>query len=401
MAALSRTIRLPPGACFVSSVHLSKKRKRFSSQLGIFAPGILALPGVEIMQKPKENKNKGPHPKPVIRRTHPSGPFTASDLPIDAEGRIYHLQLKPDQIAPDILIVGDPGRAEFIGSKFFRELEIEHQHRGLHTVTGTSALTGEQVTMISPSRTTVATSGIGTPSLEIVVGELVALNEIDFETRRRKASFPRLHILRVGTSGGLQPATQLGTPIITTFAIGLDNTGLYYEAPYSDPVCQRLEQELEGTITEAMSKFSRFHGAIHPYVARAAPELVRALIVASERLGIQAKAGLTTSSPGFFAPQGRDITRMQPTVPDLDKILSEFDPRLDGQRIENFEMEASFLIHFMGGLGHWAGAICAAIANRRQNTFADQYQEAIENATRIALLALATARKDHPDIQLG
>ena len=97
-------------------------------------------------------------------------------LPIDDDGRIYHIQAKPGQIAPDILLVGDPGRAEFIGSRFLRDLEFEHEHRGLVTITGTSEITGEQATIISPVRTTVATSGIGTPSLEIVVSELVALN---------------------------------------------------------------------------------------------------------------------------------------------------------------------------------------------------------------------------------
>ena len=113
--------------------------------------------------------NDKTHPRANAR--HPAAsrprtaPYTASDLPIDEEGRIYHLQLKPGQIAPDILIVGDPGRAEFIASTFFSDLEFEHEHRGLVTVTGTSDLTGEPATIVSPLKTTVATSGIGTSSL--------------------------------------------------------------------------------------------------------------------------------------------------------------------------------------------------------------------------------------------
>jgi uridine phosphorylase len=142
-----------------------------------------------------------------------AAPFTAADLPIDGQGRIYHLQIKPEQIAPDILLVGDPGRAELIASTFLRDLELEHEHRGLVTVTGTSNLSGERATIVSPVKTTVATSGIGTPSLEIVIQELVALHEIDFESRTRKAAYPRLHVLRVGTCGGLQASTALGTPI--------------------------------------------------------------------------------------------------------------------------------------------------------------------------------------------
>ena len=327
-------------------------------------------------------------------------PFTASDLPVDEDGRIYHLQLKPEQIAPDILLVGDPGRAQMIGSTFLRDLEVEHEHRGLVTVTGTSKITGERATIISPVRTTVVTTGMGTSSLEIVVNELVALNEIDFDTRRRKSSFPRLHVLRVGTSGGLQASTRLGTPIITSYVIGLDNAGLYYEVPYPDETCQRLEGELGPLVASAMSTNSRFSGTIHPYVSRAAPPLVDGLVEAAASLGVTTKLGVTVSCSGFFAPQGRDISRLTPSAQNLDRVFAGHDPRVRGQRIENMEMEASFLIHFLGGLGHWAGAICPAIANRRKDTFDANYQEAIKNATEVALLALATVRSRYPDARI-
>lgn len=323
----------------------------------------------------------------------PNTPLTAADLPIDADGRIYHLQIKPEQLAPDILLVGDPGRAEVIGSTFLRDLEVEREHRGLVTVTGTSAVTGGRATIISPLRTTVATSGMGTPSLEIVVNELVALHEIDFATRRPKTDFPRLHVIRVGTSGALQAATRLGTPIVTTYAIGMDNTGLFYEAPWPDAACQRLEQELAPLVRAAMRPDSRFRGQIRPYVTRAEPALVQAMLAAAKRLGVEVKRGLTVSNSGFFAPQGRDVGRLRPSVPDLDRLFADVDPRLEGQRVENMEMEASFLLHFLGGLGHWAGAICPAIANRRLNTFDHQYQAAIADATRVALLALTLARQ--------
>ena len=326
---------------------------------------------------------------------------TAADLPIDEQGRVYHLQVKPGQIAPDILVVGDPGRAEWIGSTFLRDITFQHRHRGLVTVTGTSDLTGEQATVISPLKTTVATSGMGTPSLEIVLNELVALHEIDLATRTPRSDFPRLHIVRVGTSGGLQASTELGAPVITSYAIGLDNTGLFYETPYPDETCERLEQELYQVVKGSMSPESRFYGRIHPYVSRAEPALVQALLEASVSLGIRTKLGLTVSGSGFFAPQGRDVSRVKPTVPDLDQVLGEYDPRVGDQRIENMEMEASFLIHLLGGLGHWAGAICTVVANRREDTFDHQYQETVEKSTRVALLALAIARSRHPlrDIQ--
>jgi uridine phosphorylase len=229
-----------------------------------------------------------------------------------------------------------------------------------------------------------------------VANELVALNEIDFATRKPKPLFPRLHVIRVGTSGGVQASTRLGTSIITTYALGMDNTGLFYETPCPDATCSRLERELATVVEKATRPGSRFRGKIHPYVSRAEPAVVRALTQAARDLGVAAKAGLTVSSSGFFAPQGRDISRLRPSAPDLDSFFCEFDPELDGQRVENMEMEASFLLHFLGGLGHWAGAICPAIANRRDNTFDHEYLAAIEGATRTALAALAalTTRRD-------
>ena len=327
--------------------------------------------------------------------------MTSADLPIDENGRIYHLQIKPGQMAPNILLVGDPGRAEFIGSTLLRDIEVERENRGIVTVTGTSEITGGRATIISPVRTTVTTAGMGTPSLEIVVNELVALNEINFETRTRKPDFPRLHILRVGTSGGLQASTKIGTPIITSYAIGMDNTGLFYEAPYPDQICERLEQDLGHIVRNAMSIGSRFHGRIHPYVSRAEPTIVDALLEASANLGVPAKLGLTVSTSGFYAPQGRDIGRVKPVIPDIDRVFAEYDPMVGGQRIENMEMETSFLIHFLGALGYWAGSICTTINNRRTNTFDHHYQEAVKNSTRVALLALAVIRSRNPDVRIS
>ena len=346
----------------------------------------------------KEQHNSGVNDHHAGAPLHQAGPYTSSDLPVDEDGQIYHLQIKPGQIAPDILIVGDPGRAKFIGSTFLRDLELKHEHRGLVTVTGTSKISGTRATIISPLKVTTATSGIGTPSLEIVVNELVALTEIDFQTRTHKSQFPRLHVIRVGTSGALQESTELGTPIITSYAIGMDNTGLFYEAPCPDETCERLERELADVVKSAMSTDSRFYGKIQPYVARAEPAIANALKEAAASCGVPAKLGLTVSSSGFFAPQGRDIARVRPSAPELDRVFAEYDPRLDGQRVENMEMEASFLIHFLSGLGHWAGAICPTIAHRRTDTFDHTYQEAIEQATKVALLALANLRSRDRDV---
>jgi uridine phosphorylase len=178
----------------------------------------------------------------------------------------------------------------------------------------------------------------------------------------------------------------------------MDNTGLFYEAPCPDEICERLEQDLAHVVTSAMSTESRFYGQIQPYVARAEPALVNALLEASASLGVPAKLGLTVSNSGFFAPQGRDIARVKPSALELDRVFGEYDPGVNGQRVENMEMEASFLIHFLSGLGHWAGAICPAIAHRREDTFDHHYQESIKNATMIALSALGRLRSRQPGV---
>ena len=319
-----------------------------------------------------------------MRSTRPlPAPLSASDFPVDAEGRVYHLQLHSTELAPNIIIVGDPGRASDIGQRYLIEREFERSHRGLVTVTGRTN---------DGLRVTITTSGMGTPSLEIVLQELVALNEIDFSTRTRKEQFERLHIIRVGTSGGLQTATQLGTPIITTYGVGFDNTGLFYETPAPEPHGTRLERELHDLIRSAQGEGSRYRGAIYPYVGRCSPEVVEALLQAAGDLGVAVIKGLTVSNSGFFANQGRDVARLPLTVPDVDRLVADYDPKIGGERVENMEMETSFLAHFMTGLGYYAGSICPAISNRRLDTFAPTFADAMHHAVRIALGALTRLR---------
>lgn len=193
----------------------------------------------------------------------------------------------------------------------------------------------------------------------------------------------------------------MGTPIITSYAVGMDNTGLFYDAPYPDEHCERMETELVDVMKKAMPCDARFYGKIRPYVSRAEPVLVRALQDASAKLGVASKVGVTVSNPGFFAPQGSDTSRLSPSLPDLDKLFSDYDPQVNALQVENMEMEASLLIHFLGGLGYWAGAICPVIANRQKETFYVNYQDAVENAIQIAILALADLRNRYPDVSIG
>ncbi|MBI4859603.1 MAG: nucleoside phosphorylase [Candidatus Riflebacteria bacterium] len=308
--------------------------------------------------------------------------MAASDLPV-ANGKIYHLNIAPEQLASDIIIVGDPDRVTIIADEYLVTREHEAFHRGLRTITGTTR---------EGLRVSVVTSGMGTPSLEIVLGEIVALNEIDFATMTRKPHHDKINIIRVGTSGGLQSQTRLGTPILTAYAVGLDNTGLFYDADYPDPGCLAIEKAIRQAIDGAV-RSTRFKGTIHPYVSRADPAVVEAMEESARERHVTVKKGITVSSAGFFCNQGRDIARVPPSIPDVDAVLGSIGDLHEGLRVENMEMESSFLLHFMTALGYGAGAICPAIANRKQETFTASYVQNVKDATEVALAALMKLRR--------
>jgi uridine phosphorylase len=311
-----------------------------------------------------------------------TGPFNTSDLPI-FNNKVYHLGLSPEELAKNIIIAGDPERVPFITEEFLGDCEVDRSHRGLRTITGTSRETGQRVS--------ITTSGMGTPSLEIVLNEIVALNEIDFNTMTRKEAFEPLTIIRVGTSGGLQYDTALGTLIVTDYAIGLDNTGLFYSPTLYDKGCEMLEEMIRECVEAATARTSRFKRRIFPYVSRASYEITAGMEREADKLGVRYKKGITVSNSGFFANQGRDISRVPVTVPDIDGLLASLDTGIPGLRVENMEMEASFLLHFMGGLGYRAGSICAVIDNRREDRFAEHYTHYIKDAVRVALRTLHSA----------
>lgn len=310
-------------------------------------------------------------------------PFNPSDLPI-INGKVYHLDLRPEDLAKDIIIVGDPERVPFIADEFFDTKEVDRFHRGLRTITGYVKETGQRVSVI--------TSGMGTPSLEIVLNEIVALNEIDFHTRARKSEYDMITIIRVGTSGGIQYDTELGTLVITDYAVGLDNTGFFYNASYYDEGCKTLEDRIRKTIDEVIPHNSRFKGKIFPYASKAHQDVVKALEREAQNIGVKYKRGITVSNSGFFANQGRVVSRVSLTLPEIDSVLASMDTGIEGLRMENMEMEASFLLYFMGALGYRAGAICPVIDNRREEKFAEQYTPYIRASAKIALKALNALR---------
>ena len=309
------------------------------------------------------------------------GPFTASDLPMTPDGKVYHLNVSLEQISPKIILVGDPDRVPMIAEEhLYPDYEADVFHRGLRTITGVVKSTGQRVSIV--------TSGMGTPSLEIALNELTALNEIDPVTRMRKEEVDRLILIRIGTSGALQKDTVLGTSVISSHAIGLDNTGLFYSVSPQDLMCKSLEQKVATMLNSVMDPNSRFYGMINPYAAQADAELLQQMILAAQTHGVPYEIGVTVSSSGFNANQGRDVGRIPLSVPDIDLHLSKLEFDAKGLRVVNMEMEASHLLHFAGGHGYAAGVVCVAIANRRSDAFAENYREAVHNATNIALMSL-------------
>lgn len=304
------------------------------------------------------------------------GPFAADELPV-VNGRVYHLDLAPRELARNVIIVGDPERVPFIADEFMDRIEADRHHRGFRTITGIAKENGQRFSVI--------TSGIGTASLEIVLNEITALNEIDFRTRRRKKNFKPLNIVRIGTSGGIQPDIELGTLIVTDYVIGLDNTGLFYDVPCHDNCCRLLEVRAREVLAAAVDPSARFKGRICPYVSRAHPEVRVALEKEALHLGIRCRKGITVSSSGFFASEGRKVSRITPTTSDLTNRLAAMDTGISGLQVENIEMEASFLLHFSGGVGYRAGVICAVIDKHDNGAFNADYREQIRDAARITL----------------
>jgi uridine phosphorylase len=302
--------------------------------------------------------------------------YSDADLPI-VKGRVYHLDLAPSELADKIIIVGDPDRVPTIAEAFLAGIEVDRSHRGFRTITGYDRTGGQRVSVVS--------SGIGTASMEIVLNELVALNELDFRTRRRKIKFKPLTVVRIGTSGGMQPETEIGTLVVTDYAVGLDNTGLFYDVSCSDPNCHLLEVRVREVLAAAIDDSARFKARITPYAARANPEIRVALEKESLHSGVRCKKGITVTSSGFFANEGRLISRITPTAPDLCAQLAAMDTGISGLKIENMEMEASFLLHFMGAIGYRAAVICVIIDKRCEGTFIADYQEHILSATEVTL----------------
>ena len=276
--------------------------------------------------------------------------YAESELIINGDGSIFHLHLRPEQLADKVILVGDPGRVSLVASHFDTK-ECEVSNREFHSITGT----------YKGKRITVQSTGIGCDNIDIVVNELDALANIDFTSREDKPQMRSLEIVRIGTCGGLQPDTPVGTFIASVKSIGFDGLLNYYGR--RDEVC---DTECERQFVRHTAWLSQMPA---PYVAVADPELISRIAQGDMVRGITCACG------GFYGPQGRRL-RIPLADPELNSKIESFE--YDGLRITNFEMESSALAGMSSLLGHKAMTCCMVVANRRAKNSETNYQNDID-----------------------
>ena len=276
--------------------------------------------------------------------------FPESELIINGDGSIFHLHLKPEQLADKVILVGDPGRVDMVASHFeTRECEIES--REFHTVTGT----------YKSKRISCVSTGIGCDNIDIVLNELDALANIDFSTRIEKPNHRALTLVRVGTCGGLQFNTPTGTYVASVKSIGFDGLLNFY-AGRDEASDLDFEHEFKTQV-----KWNEKLG--NPYVATADIELIDC-IAADDMV-----RGVTIACGGFFGPQGRKL-RLPLMDPDLNQKIEDFEYK--ELKITNFEMESSALAGLSSLMGHKAMTCCMVIANRRAHKAEANYKNNID-----------------------
>lgn len=277
--------------------------------------------------------------------------YAPSELIINEDGSVFHLHVRPEQLASKVILVGDPGRVATVAAHFDL-IECDITSREFHTITG----------MYQGKRITVLSTGIGCDNIDIVVNELDALANIDFESRTQKPEFRQLEMVRIGTCGGLQPDTPVGTYVCSRKSIGFDGLLNYYAG--RNAVC---DLPFEEAFTRHM-QWNPQKGA--PYVIDNDADLLTR-INQGDMID-----GVTISAGGFFGPQGRKL-RIPLEDPDQNEKIMAFE--YAGHRITNFEMEGSAIAGLSRLLGHKAMTVCMVIANRRAKEANTGYKNSIDN----------------------
>ncbi|MBI5858622.1 MAG: nucleoside phosphorylase [Sphingobacteriales bacterium] len=272
-----------------------------------------------------------------------------SELIINPRGAVYHLDLRPEEIANTVITVGDPDRVREI-SKHFDSVEVKRQHREFITHTG----------YVGKKRLTVLSSGIGPDNIDIVINELDALVNIDFESREIKKKLGSINIIRIGTSGSLQADVPVDSFVASTHGLGVDNLLNFY---------RHEQNEEEKQLLHSFVTHTQVHGHIgNPYISSGAASLLKHFVTDFHQ-------GITVTCPGFYGPQGR-ILRLGIRNPEFVDRLSDF--RFGQHRITNFEMETSAIYGLGKLLGHHCLAINAIVANRVKKEFSKDAKMTIE-----------------------
>lgn len=283
--------------------------------------------------------------------------FEPSELIINNDGSAFHLHITPEQLAQKVILVGDPGRVSLVASHF-TNIECDVQSREFHTITGT----------YKDKRITVLSTGIGCDNIDIVVNELDALTNIDFKTRTEKSPLRSLEIVRIGTCGGLQPNTPVGSFIISAKSIGFDGLLNFYAG--RNEVC---DLAFEKAFTQHMNWNPQLCA---PYVIDADKEL-------TERIACNDMVrGVTIACGGFYGPQGREL-RIPLADPTQNQKVENFE--YEGWKITNFEMESSALAGLSRLLGHKATTCCMVIANRLIKEANTNYKNTIDSLIKLVL----------------
>lgn len=284
--------------------------------------------------------------------------FAASELIINDDGSVFHLHLKPEHLADKVILVGDPGRVALVASHL-NNIECEVESREFRTVTG--QYEGKRITVVS--------TGIGCDNIDIVMNELDALANIDFNTRMEKEQTRSLEIVRIGTCGGLQLNTPEGTFVCSEYSVGFDGLLNFYAG--RNAVCD-LQME------RALINHLGWTGNMcqpYPYVIKADETLV-------ERIAEGMVRGITVACGGFFGPQGRQL-RIPLADPNQNEKIESFE--YNGLHITNFEMESSALAGLARLMGHHATTVCMVIANRRAGRADTAYKNHIDDLIKLVL----------------
>lgn len=276
--------------------------------------------------------------------------LAASELTLASDGSLYHIHLKPHQLADNIILVGDPNRVDMV-SKHFDEIDYKVSNREINTHTGT--YNGVGITVIS--------TGMGVDNIDIVLTELDACANIDLQTRQFNKEQRKLNIVRLGTCGSLQKDVACGEYVVSRYVVGIDGIMYFYK---------NKEGVIDENLTQSFISFMNWDNSLpKPYGVECSDLLL-------DKLAFDMTKGITITSPGFYGPQGRQI-RLPIAFSEINNKLSDFS--FNGCKATNYEMETSSLYALGKNLGHDCLTICLVIANRVEGRFLETYNKEMED----------------------